>query len=211
MRRETKAVARRFAAIGLALLLAGCSILGGGGSQGDRTTIYAPNVRVAADPAWPRVDWSLAIAQPTAPRMLDGSRIAVRPGADELQVYRGASWSQSPSTLLADAVLRTLEDSGRIAAVARQDSGIRADYKLVLDIRRFEADYAGMDVPSAVIEVNAKLLAVRDQRVVASHTFTHAESATSAEIPQVVAAFQKSLSALTGEIVDWTLRNGRAL
>ncbi|MFT4257013.1 MAG: ABC-type transport auxiliary lipoprotein family protein [Pseudoxanthomonas sp.] len=211
MRRETKTGGRPFAAIPLALLLAGCSVLGSGTGGGDRTTIYAPNVRVAADPAWPQVAWSLAIAQPTAPRMLDSDRIAVRPGAEELQVYRSASWSQSPPSLLSDAVLRTLEDSGRIAAVARQESGIRADYKLVLDIRRFEADYAGAEVPSAVIEVNAKLLAVRDQRVVASRTFVQSQPSDSAEIAQVVAAFQQSLNVLTAKIAGWTLQSGRAL
>ncbi|MFT3755780.1 MAG: ABC-type transport auxiliary lipoprotein family protein [Pseudoxanthomonas sp.] len=205
MRRETKAGTRFFVTMALALLLAGCSVLGSGVSSGDRTTIYAPAVRVAADPTWPQVTWSLAIAQPTAPRMLDGSRIAVRPDTDELQVYRSASWSQSPPSLLADAVLRTLEDSGRIAAVARQESGIRADYKLVLDIRRFEADYAGAQIPSAIIEVNAKLLAVRDQKVVASRTFVQSQASAGTEVPQVVDAFGQSLERMTATLAGWVL------
>ena len=54
-------------------------------------------------------------------------------------------------------VLRTLEDSGKIRSVARPASGIRADYRLVLDLRRFDSDYAGAATPSAVIELNAGL------------------------------------------------------
>lgn len=195
-----------FRAVVLAFVasLSGCSILGSGPREGTGTTIYAPDVRVAADPAWPQVDWSLAIAPPTAPRMLDSTRIAVRPTPGELQVYRGASWSQPPTALVADAVLHALEDSGKIASVARQGSGIRADYKLVLDIRRFEADYAGKDMPDAVIEVNAKLLGTRDQNVIASRTFVQTHPAASEETPRVVAAFEQSLSAIATQIASWT-------
>src|SRR3546814_9443388 len=96
--------------------------------------------------------------------MTDSLRIAVRPTPDELQVYKGANWSRPPTLMLEDAVLRALEDSGHIGAVARQGSGIAGDYKLVMDVRRFEADYAGAAVPAATIEINAKLLHTADQQ-----------------------------------------------
>jgi cholesterol transport system auxiliary component len=124
-----------------------------------------------------------------------------------LQVYRGASWAQPATDLLQDAVQRTLEDSGRIQAVASSEAGILGDYRLVMDLRRFEADYAGQPTPSAVIEVNAKLVQNRDQRVVASRTFLH-KSASDAEIASVAAAFEDSLSAVTHDIVGWVLGNG---
>lgn len=202
-------IAVRAAVLAFAASLAGCSILGSGPRDGSGTTIYAPGARVAADPSWPAVDWSLSIAPATAPRMLDNTRIAVRPTPGELQVYRNASWSQPPTALVADAVLHALEDSGKIAAVARQGSGIRANYKLELDIRRFEADYAGKDTPDAVIEVSAKLLGTRDQNVVASRTFVQRQPAAGTEIPQVTAAFEQSLQAVSGDITGWTLANGR--
>src|SRR3546814_12581030 len=82
--------------------------------------------------------------------------------------------------MVEDGVLRALEDSGRIGAVARQGSGINGDYKLVMDLRRFEADYAGAAVPSATIEVNAKLLHSADQRVAASRTFQASRPAADA-------------------------------
>src|SRR3546814_4964845 len=88
---------------------------------------------------------------------------------------RISDWSSdvcsSDLQMLEDAVLRALEDSGRIGAVARQGSGINGNYKLVMDLRRFEADYAGAAVPAATIEVNAKLLHSADQQVAASRTF----------------------------------------
>jgi cholesterol transport system auxiliary component len=188
------------------MVLAGCSLLST--TQRDPVTIYSPDIRVPVDSAWPNADWSLVIAKPTAARMVDSARISVRPAPGELQVYRGVSWAQPTTDLLQEAVQRTLEDSGRIQAVASSDAGILGDYRLVMDLRRFEADYAGQSTPSAVIEVSAKLVKNRDQRVVASRTFLQSKPASSAEMANVATAFEASLSAVTHDIVGWVLSNG---
>ncbi|MGY1408665.1 MULTISPECIES: ABC-type transport auxiliary lipoprotein family protein [unclassified Luteimonas] len=193
----------------LALALAGCSLLGGGNGR-ERATIYAPDPRVTLDATAPTVSWQLSLATPMAARMIDSSRIAVRPAPGELQVYRGASWAKTPTDMLQDALLRALEDSGRIPAVARQGSGISADYKLVIDLRRFEADYAGNAVPSAAIEFNAKLIHSHDQTIVGSRTFAHVESAASTDIGVVVQAFSRGLEVVTGELAHWILVTGDA-
>ena len=196
----------RFSLVLPLMMLAGCSVLST--TQRDPVTIYSPDIRVPLDPAWPNADWSLVIAKPTAARVVDSARISVRPVPGELQVYRGASWAQPATDLLQDAVQRTLEDSGRIQAVASSEAGILGDYRLVMDLRRFEADYAGQATPSAVIEVNAKLVQSRDQRVVASRTFLQSKPASGTEIANVAVAFEDSLSAITHEIVGWVLGNG---
>jgi len=202
----------RFAiALALGTLLAGCSsLLGGGGGDRDRSTIYAPDPRVEADPAWPRADWQLTLSPPTAARMIDSFRIAVRPTPSELQVYRSASWAKTPTDMLQDTVLRTMEDSGSIPAVARQGAGITADYKLVIDLRRFEADYNGNVLPSATIEANVKLIHNIDQTVVGSRTFLAAQPASSTEVAQVVDAFSVALQSISGEMVGWILESGNA-
>ena len=191
------------------MLLAGCSVLGNG-KQRDPVTIYAPQVKVAPDPSWPSVDWQLAVSKPTAARVVDSPRIAVRPVPGELQVYKGVSWSQPSTDLIEATVLRTLEDSGKIPAVARAGSGIRAAYRLVMDLRRDESDYAGNALPSATIELTAKLLHTTDQRIVASRTFLKAEPSSSIEVAQVAAAFDRALEELGGEVVGWVLTTGEA-
>jgi cholesterol transport system auxiliary component len=107
-------------------------------------------------------------------------------------------------------VLRTLEDSQKIAAVARQGSGIAADYKLEMDLRRYEADYAGGAVPAATIEVNAKLLRSIDQDVVASRTFLQAVPAAGTDTALVAQAFGQALAAIGHDIAGWTLASGNA-
>ncbi len=200
-------IATAFSAAALSLL-AGCSVLGT--EQRDPVTIYAPQVKIAPDPAWPAVRWQLAVTKPTAARVVDSPRIAVRPIPGELQVYRGVSWSQPSTDLIEATVLRALEDSGKIPSVARLGSGIRADYRLVMDLRRFESDYAGAAVPSAVIELNAKLLHTSEQRVVGSRTFLQTRPASGTEVAQVAVAFDQALEELGRDLVGWTLRTGDA-
>ena len=191
------------------LLLSACAALGGGSN--DAAAIYAPDPRVPADPAWPAVQWQLSVTSPLAARLLDSSRIVVRPRPNEMQVYKDASWAKRPSEMLEDALLRTLEDSDRIPAVARQGSGVSADYKLVLDLRRFESDYAQAGaMPAATIEVNAKLLHASEQQVVATRTFLHAQPAASTAVPDVVVAFEQALGAVSHELAGWVLSSGAA-
>jgi cholesterol transport system auxiliary component len=111
--------------------------------------------------------------------------------------------------MLEDTLLRGFEDSGRIAAVARIATGIRSDYKLTTDLRRFEADYRGGDTPAATIELNAKLIHSVDQRVVAARTFVVAEPAASADIPTVARAFETALDKVSTDLIGWTLLSGQ--
>ncbi len=189
-------------------VLSACSVLGSG--QRDPVTIYAPQIRIAPDPAWPSVNWQLAIVSPTAARVVDSPRIAVRPVPGEIQVYKGVSWSQPPSEMLESLLLQGFEDSGKIAAVARSGTGIGATYRLVMDLRRFEADYAGGTTPSAVIELNAKLLDVQGQRVVASRTFNQTRPASGTDVLQVTQAFDQALEQLGRDVIGWTLASGHA-
>ena len=190
----------------LVVLLSGCSILG----SKTPTTIYAPEPHVIADPSWPMVNWQLALSHPDAPRMVDTLRIAVRPTPGELEVYKDASWAKTPSEQIEDTVLRVLEDSQRIPAVARQGSGIAAKYTLLIEVRRYEADYAGNPVPAATIEVNAKLLRATDQDIVASQTFLQAVPAAGTSPAVVAEAFGTALGAISHDIAGWTLGTGNA-
>jgi cholesterol transport system auxiliary component len=203
---SVKSVAR-LAMVVAGALLAGCSILGG---SREAATIYAPDPRIAPDPAWPSASWQLEIAQPEAARMIDSQRIAVRPTPGELQVYKGASWAKSPGDQVQDTVLHALEDSQKIAAVARKGSGAAADYTLLMEIRRYDADYAGHPLPAATIEINAKLLQSPEQAIVASHTFVQAVPAAATDTASVAQAFGTALGGIGHDIAGWTLVNGNA-
>lgn len=205
--KPTTAVAR-LAALAVPLLLGACSLLGGG--DRDAGTIYAPAPRILADTAWPRVGWQLSVNPPTAARTVDTFRIAVRPVPGELQVYAGASWARAPSDMVEDVIMRTLEDSGAVPGVARRGSGIAPDYRLLLDLRRFEADYTVTGKPAATIELHAKLLHAREQGIAAAHTFRIAEPAETTDVASVAEAYTRALATLGRDVAAWTIEAGQA-
>ena len=136
--------------------------------------------------------------------------MGVRPVPGELQVYRGSAWAQPPTDMLEAGVLRVLEDSGKIAGVGRLASGLRSDYRLMMDLRRFDADYRGGPEPAAIIEVSATLLDSRDQRIVARRTFQRAQPAGATNVASVAQAFDQALASISAEIAGWTLAQGQA-
>ena len=206
---SARAVLARAAVLAAPLLLGACSILGAAGDR-EPGTIYAPAPQIRADDAWPRVDWQLSVNPPTAARTVDTFRIAVRPVPGELQVYAGASWARAPSDMVEDVILRTLEDSGHVQGVARRGSGIAPDYRLLLDLRRFEADYAGGTIPRATIELHAKLLHAREQGIADSRTFLIAEPAAATDVGSVAEAYTRALETLGRDVAAWTLESGAA-
>ena len=193
------------ATVVMTMAVGGCSLVGG---SREPATIYAPQVSPAPDPAWPALDWQLSISRPEASRIVGTTRIAVRPVPGELQVYKGALWAKAPDEQLQDALLREFEASGKLRAVARQGSGMAADHRIELDLRRFDADYAGNAAPAATIEVGAMLLGGDGNGVIASRSFTQAVPAAGTDPAQVAEAFGQALQAIAHDIAGWTLQSG---
>jgi len=191
-----------------ALSLSGCSMLLGINRQ--PFTLYAPQIQLKADPTWPQVSWQLAIVKPIVGRLLDSPRIHVRPHPAELQVYAGVAWSQPVADLLEAALVHSFEDSARIAAVARAHTGIYSDYRLVTEVRRFEADYHSTHLPIATVEISAKLIRQRDQRIIAARTILVSETAAATDSASVVRAFERALSQAVSTLVGWTLLSGQS-
>jgi len=190
----------------LMIALTGCLGLGG-----DKTSaIYSPQVKIETKSEWPSVTWPLMINKPLASEALDSSSIAVRPTPGELQVYAGAQWADAAPDMLQTALVQGFEDSGKIASVGRQGTGLRGDFVLMLDMRHFESVYADPSrPPSAVIEVQAKLLVNPSAQVLATKTFRVSVPARDKDVPQVVDAFQGAMTDLVGQVVGWTLATGQ--
>ena len=93
--------------------LAGCGIL----PKQETLALYRPEPAVSVDPAWPQANWQLQIARPYADDMHDSSRILVRPRSGELQVYKGAAWTQPAPDMVLDTLLRAFADSGRLGSL----------------------------------------------------------------------------------------------
>lgn len=198
---------RALAALAVVASLSGCGSLGG---PDVAVQVYSPETRVVPDPAWPTVDWHLSVATFAGHQALDSSRIAVRPTPNQLQTYKGAAWADDAPELLETAVVEAFEDAGRLPSIVRYGGGSRGgDISLVMEVRAFESVYAGA-TPDAVIEVQARLTDVRGDGV-ATRRFRHAAPVSGVEVPQVVDAFGTAMSAISKDIVGWTLAEGERL
>lgn len=194
----------RLAALTALLSLAGCGLL----PKNEPIALYRPEPRLAADPAWPNADWQLQIARPGADAVTDSARILVRPRTGELQVYKGAAWTQPAPDIVLDAMMRAFTDSGRFAGIARRGEGVSPRYELLLDLRRFESDYAGDSTPTVRIVVGARLVHNVDNRIVATRLFEAGVPAEGTGVAHINRAFEQGLGEVSGAMVGWVLTEG---
>lgn len=172
-------------------------------------TTFALEADAKPNATWSTVDWSLTVVRPNSNSFLDSKHISVRPKANELQIYEGASWLDSLPDLIQSNLVESFENSGKIKSVSRQNSGVPAEVALLLDIRQFEAVYTiNQKIPKVVIQMHAKVVEYPSNRVISSKTFSNETIPASKEIPDVVQAFETGLTTINQEIVGWTLTTG---
>lgn len=199
---------RSLLALLAALLLTGCISIG---RDRPELTIYAPQVAITVDPAWPRLPLTLAIAEPQSSTALDSPRIAVRPGPDRLQVYAGVAWSDRAPALVQAALIDAFDQSGRFAAVTRPTGELASDLRLDLELRQFEAVYAeGASTPRVTLVLQATLVDARRGRVLATRALRVEEAAGSSKLASVIPGFEAALSAAGQALVPWVLETAAA-
>jgi cholesterol transport system auxiliary component len=192
------------AACAIALLAPACGVL----PKREPTRVFTP-AHSATPVDGPQVAWSLLVAKPVASQMLDSERISVRPGPGNVQVYKGASWSDPLPELVQAALLRAFEDSQKILTVARPGGGVRGRFQLVTELRSFESAYVSAGRPEATLELQAKLVDSRDGAVVAARAFSDHEPAATEDVGDVIAAFSRALDRTSAQVAGWTLVEGQ--
>lgn len=187
-----------------AVLLGGCSF--GGTKKPAGITQYSPRVPIVSSVSGPRKSGQLIVDTSYTTPVLDNLRIAVRPRGNELEVYKGSRWANTPAEMLTTAVIQSLEQSQAFSAVGRSGAGLNPDYRLTLEIRNFEAIYDASGMPVATVIVVGKLVRAGDEKQVQSREFTAAVPAASADVPAVVDGFAQALSRVGAEIAAWAGR-----
>lgn len=187
-----------------AVFLAGCSGMIG---PGPAPQLYVLHPALGPIPGATDAAWQLAVAQPSAPHSLDTDRIALALTPETMDYYANSAWQDRAPAIVQRALLEGFENSGKIAAVARDTQGIRADYLLQTDLRSFEARYDTPDTaPAAVVDIAAKLLRTSDRNIVTSLQSRHTATAAANTVTAVVAAFDTALGGAVEEIVTWVLK-----
>jgi cholesterol transport system auxiliary component len=180
----------------VAALAAGC--FGGLKNEAQAPNIYrldAPELEAGATlPA----DLSIVVER-TSPG-LDGDRIAGRWPGSRLDYLAGARWAGELTAILQSTLVASFQDSGRLRSVQGDVGRFRATHALVVDVRRFEADYTGGGLPIAQVEFSAAVGRLSDARVLASFTVSAREAAAENRQTSVVAALETAFARATREM-----------
>jgi cholesterol transport system auxiliary component len=147
----------------------------------------------AAVPGGTAIPLAIAVSRPRAPPSLDTDRIAVTTPGHGFDYLAGARWADPAPQLLQQLLVGALADEAHFAAAVAAPSRVPADLLLDVELVRFEAAYADVDVPPTVmVELGVSLVDAR--RGLRLTSFRSAASATAARNDRsaVVAAFERA-------------------
>ena len=155
----------------------------------------------------PKVDWQMSVDLPVAQASLNTSRIAVYHTPISLDYYQGANWVDTAPKMVQTLLIESFESSGRIVGVGRQSVALRANYNLVTELREFQAEMSEGQLPKVRVRLNAKLVRFPQRIIVATTSKEVITRAKSAQIADVVHAFDDSLGKVLKGIVTWTFHS----
>ncbi len=218
----------RFAVLALVMLLgAGCT--GGLHSDAPPTQIYILRATPAAheaDASGGALTRPLDSAQAAEGAAAAPSLQLPRPSADpglatemimlvrsdhRLDYYQGGRWAAYLPELVETLAIDTLRASGAWSAVNEAPSPFLADYVLLINIRRFEADYTeGGVAPEVHVVLDCTLARRPGRELVTSFAAEGVADAGENRLSAVVAAFEKAANAALTTMADRSAAAARA-
>lgn len=193
---------RRIVTICVLSVVGACSILP---EAQVRDSYRLPVSRLPSPAAQPvPVDGSLQVATPDSGHLLDSQRILVIRHDNQINVYKGAQWSEPAPVLVRDRILDAFRTDGRIKSVTNDATSVTSDIELHSDLRSFQVEYRESR-PIVQVQLDASLVATAVRRIVATHSFSIELPAKGEQVPDIVEAFGAATDQLAQKVVDWTL------
>jgi cholesterol transport system auxiliary component len=193
------------AAATLVPALSACGL--GGGPPPPQFTLSA----VTGFPPAPKpVGWSLVVDEPTAPRQIDTSRIAVMNGPFQVKYYADVEWTDTAPSMVQLLLLQSFQNTGRLPVVAPTRQTLATDFLLLSTLRKFQVERDAAGTPQAEVVLETTLMRMPRREPVATARFERATPLAADSIDAVTAAFNTSLGEVMRRVVEWTLREGEA-
>jgi cholesterol transport system auxiliary component len=196
------------AAAALPAGLSGCSGLIPG--FGEPPQLYVLTPKTTFRPDLPNVTAQLLVDTPTAPAEIDNARIALNRSPVTIDYFANAAWPDRVPLMVQLLLVESFQSTGRITAVGRESVGLRADYVLQPELRRFQAIYepdaAQQDKPPTVwVRFNARLVRMPEGVIIAQLTTERREQASRNTLTSIVRAFDEALGGAMKALVEWAL------
>jgi phospholipid/cholesterol/gamma-HCH transport system substrate-binding protein len=182
-------------------ILEGLERLTGGKTNPEPTTYdLAAPAAFASVPAPPAEQ--LTVSTPTAVIALDTQRIVIQSAAGTSPGFPDARLADNLPPLLQARLVQGFENAGYLK-VAAEGGDLEGDYKLALDIRKFQLDTTSD--PKGVVELSAKLLD-SDGKVMDAKIFSADAPATAADDAGAAAkALGDAFGKAGSDLVVWAL------
>jgi cholesterol transport system auxiliary component len=182
----------------LALSIAGCAALPGGGPAPlDTFELSAPSLA-----AHGHSRRQILIAQPSALKALDSQNIVIKPSDRSIEFLKGAQWADRLPTIVQARLAETFQRSGSFAGVGKPGEGLAIDYQVIVEIRSFEVRVEGGE--HAEVELFVRILNDRNGEVRASKSFSATAPISGGGNQAYVAALDSAFGDAAKQIVRWT-------
>ena len=194
--------------LGLALILSCFAFAGCGLNPGSAPPAYTlhPNLPPMEADAQPRNgSIQLGIPMPLIDEALDNNRVALLMNNREYRYWKDATWTGNVPQLIQRWLITAFEADGRIFTSADNVDGFLSDYRLSMYIREFNAISTGEGGYSAAFAATARLIDLRDGKVMAVFNRRYEQPAATPDLKGVMDAFDKVAGQGLGEMADWAV------
>jgi cholesterol transport system auxiliary component len=141
---------------------------------------------------------SLAVGPLMASHLYREDRLVYSTGTRELGTYEYQRWSEPPTEMIQEVILRELQASGRYRDITSQRSATHVDYLLHGQLYDFK-EVAGGNL-SARVTAEWELRDTKTGNTVWTHYYSHDEPVASKDVPALVAALDQNVQRCVGEL-----------
>jgi len=198
---RASALLRLMAPTALVALLAGCISVDIG-----KDTAQQAQFRIvdgsAMTPAARSSSRELVVAPQPSAAVDDSFALAFSRAADQRAAYQFATWSDRPSSRLAQLLVDRLEARRAFASVALIGRGVAGDLQLNLTVNDFFHD-AAASPGTARVEVSAELIDRTSRKLLARRSFSSTAPVAQANAAGAAAALSAASRAVLDQIVPW--------
>ena len=202
---QTLILNRRTALLGAVSVLGGCSTLNALNAATEPLNTY-DLLPVTGSKKGGRTSRTLLIARPQASAALATDRIMIRPDSASIAYLPDARWSDELPLVFQSLLIRSISATDRIAYVGRSDAGPVPDKALLVRMDAFEVNALADDTFEVHVDIELTIINDRDQRVVATRSFSQSQSTPSEDARAVVSAFQDVLNNLIPTLSEWVIQ-----
>jgi ABC-type uncharacterized transport system auxiliary subunit len=182
------------------MLLSACSSPLKSDLPADQT--YRLNPQVALAPQ--RLSINLYVPKVSVSPALDSAHITLMKPGFQQDFIAHSRWPDDLSVYLHAVMLDTLSRSGGFQSVSEQMLGKGGNYKLLLRVSAFQAEYPpdGKGNAAVVVAMESILVRVQDQRVMGQHRYDSRKENIPVSTSKIVEALNQALAESTRQLIQ---------